>query len=234
MEPTFYAGTSQLSALYKGSELIWNGEPAPPPPPRVAAVGNSTIAVFPFDQGILAVPNWIAGIMPTLLAVPGNTIGSQRIIWNDQSAPQRASYDVVIAQIGLNNIIDFTTPQIITELQAFMDDIRSSLHADAKLIVSKMLPCKQRWYEQIGENGLYAQQRWVAVNEAIAGLGPTPITGVDGLITSHVPRLDDGNGNLAPQFIKNPGDNICENNAGRQIIANAWRATLVNVGALSA
>jgi hypothetical protein len=74
-----------------------------------------------------------------------------------------------------------------------------------------------------------AQQKWLDINEAIAGQGATPITNVDVRVSAHVPLLDDGAGNLQDIY-QADGDEIHENTAGGQIIVDAWEAALVNAG----
>ena len=127
-------------------------------------------------------------------------------------------------QIGLNdmNPSGQATQDVISSYQSFVDYIRGVVSPRCKIYVSQMLPCKQRWIDLYGAvNGVVAQQKWTDVNYVIANT----ITNVDGRITSHVPLLDDGNGNLKVEY--DTGDGIHENIAGRQIIANAWRDKLI-------
>ena len=74
-------------------------------------------------------------------------------------------------------------------------------------------------------NASAANAAWLAVNEAIAGNGGTPITGVDARITSHVAALNDGSGNLLARYDHN-NDGVHESNEARFLIGQLWQAQL--------
>ena len=86
-----------------------------------------------------------------------------------------------------------------------------------------MLPAKQRWLDLGLVNG---QSNWIALNDAIMGIGSSPITGVDKRNNYHVQLLSDGNGNLSSQY--DCGDHIHENQAGADIIAQGFRNMIFN------
>lgn len=118
-----------------------------------------------------------------------------------------------------------TAAACIARLQNFINEINRTTLGNAELLVSQINPCKAHLISTYGAiDGATAYQKWLDYNDAIAGNGATPITGVSGRITSHVATLNDGTGNLAAEY--DIGDGIHENNAGRQVIANAWIAAL--------
>lgn len=226
-----------------GSLLAQESNITPPTPPDpvdpfpysdegsvVYALGDSTVAAFAGGTAILDLVNTSRTRID--LAVPGHTIGDQLGVWNAQTI---VGPDVgwVVVQIGLNDVN--TTPgssaSVLASLQNLIDVIRSEI-GPRRLLVSQMIPCRQRWIDLFGPvNGLIAQQNWVDINLGIAGFGPTPITDVDGRITEHVELMSDNMGNLKAEF--DTGDAIHPNTAGRQVNATQWdraiRRTTVQV-----
>lgn len=200
-----------------------------PPGLRTAAIGDSTIAAYAGGTAVLFL---MAGVSPITIARPGNTIAQQRAEWVATYSVTKLAQKAVFVQVGLNDVAaSGTAATRIAALQSFINLIRSEVSLTCKIYVSKMTPCRQRWIDVYGAvNGPIAQSMWADMNDAIAGTGPTPITGVDGRITSHVPLMDDGSGNLAAAY--DTGDHIHPNTAGRQINADAWRAQLVADGLL--
>ena len=154
------------------------------------------------------------------VAVAGDTIAQQKADWNSLSVNSLGTAWVVL-QVGLNDLNPSvgTTASKIAEIQDLVDTIKADI-GSKPLYVAKMLPCKQRLVDVYGANAALSQQRWVDMNEAIAGNGSSPITGVQGRIVSHVPLMDDGLGNL--KSVYDLGDHIHPNTAGRQIMATAW------------
>ena len=214
--------SSELSKLiYQGSVIYERG--ASPYFPRssinLGVIGDSTIAE---GFGGLLVPSYVPQFIPiTSVAMGGDTIQGQRSKF--AALTNHTDYDVVIMQIGLNDIYPAShTETILNNYQSFVDYIRSVVSFRCKIYVSQMLPCKQRFINLYGEvNGGLSYQRWLDLNYAIANT----ITNVDGRITSHVAILNDGNDNLKAEY--DTGDRVHENVAGRQIIANAWRDKLI-------
>jgi lysophospholipase L1-like esterase len=154
------------------------------------------------------------------VAVPGDTIAQQKADWNSLPVNSLGTAWVVL-QVGLNDLNPSvgTTASKIAEIQDLVDTIKADI-GSKPLYVAKMLPCKQRLVDVYGANAALSQQRWVDMNEAIAGNGSSPITGVQGRIVSHVPLMDDGLGNL--KAVYDLGDHIHPNTAGRQVMATAW------------
>ena len=104
-----------------------------------------------------------------------------------------------------------------------VDTVRADI-GSAPVLIAQMTPARQRLMDIYGAQGSAAQDKWLAINAAIAGQGATPVTGVDARITTHVAAMDDGTGALAADF--DTGDGIHPNTAGRQLIADAWRTGL--------
>lgn len=206
-----------------------------------AIFGNSTIAdlapgeVDPnsyngIHRYVMSPADSAAGTTIVNKAIPGHTIHQQDSIW--QADPDKATYDWIIVEVGLNSLdptVSFTTS--INEYQKFIDTINAQKKIGAKVIVSTMTPCKQRLIDLYGNtNGLIAYQKWLDMNNAIAGGLPGRITGVDYRVTNHTLVLNDGNDNL--KFVYDIGDHVHETNEARQVIAHFWRYALNELGFL--
>lgn len=197
------------------------------PSTRLIAVGDSTIAAF---DGNMDVPAFIRGAEGWQIAVPAETIAQQRTRWNAIADSTAYASDAVVVQIGLNDLDPAeSAATALARLQLLIDDINADKLGDMQVLISQMLPCRARLITLYGgTNGPIAYQKWLDMNDAIAGNGGNAITGVDGRITAHVALLNDGAGNLAAAY--DTGDGIHENNAGRRIIAQAWIDGLSAVG----
>lgn len=192
---------------------VWNfSEPVS----RGQSLGDSTIApgsgkTQGVNEMVLTSQQVTQGYSLQTLAGAGETIQQQRArIMSDTG-----TYHYIVVQVGLNNMNDEANT-IVPTYQSMINDIKAA-RPNTKIIISCMLPCRSRWAAIGWANG---QSNWEALNYAIMNT----ITNVDGRIDAHVPLLSDGEGNLAAAY--NTGDNIHENAAGAQIIANAWRDKL--------
>lgn len=195
---------------------------------KAYSLGDSTVADYSGLSGLVDLVSTSRVIVD--IATPGDTIAGQKSKWLAQTIDP-ALVGWVVVQIGLNDMdpTDGTTASKIAALQDLVNTIRTSIGSTKKLLIAKMLPCRQRYIDIYGAtNGPIAQQRWVDVNAAIAGEGSTPITGVDARITAHVPLMDDGNGNL--KAIYDTGDKIHPNLAGRQLMADEWKKAIWALG----
>ena len=196
----------------------------------VGDLGDSTVAEY---GGVPAVVSLIQGAHGNQLAEPGNTISQQQTKWDAQTPAVQQSYQAVVIQASLNDI----TPSeaavaVIGRLQTLVNTVVSDTLPNCVVLIATLTPCKARLISLFGAvDGEIAYQRWLSVNEAISGSGATPITGVDGRITSHTVTMNDGSGNL--KGIYDSGDGIHPNAAGKQVIADSWRAELVSQGVLS-
>lgn len=194
---------------------------------KAYAVGDSTVAAFAGGTAIITLVD--SPRIDVNVAVPGHTIAQQKTAWLALDVSKLLT-GWVIVQIGLNDLnpAEEAAPAI-ARLQDLINTIRADIGEYRPLLISKMIPCKQRLIDLYGEtNGPIAQAKWEDINDAIAGIGPTPITGVDYRITAHVPLMDDGAGNLKPEF--DTGDGIHPNTAGRQVNATAWVNALADLG----
>lgn len=205
--------------------------------PRCAALGDSTVAAGKITSGLLADTRPVSGfIFDAEFGVAdvskiGDKIADQKTLWT--AIADKTKLEAVLIQIGLNDVKTYiggntkTSAQVIADLQDLVATVRAAAPAGCKIYVCGLTPCKV-WLDA-ATNPAAAYAGWQAVNEAIAGSGSTPITGVDGRITSHVATLDDGSGNLAAAF-NTAGDGVHPNNWGRWQVAQAWRAQLVADG----
>lgn len=201
-----------------------------------AALGDSTVASYTPGAGV-PVASLLRSAIDSRnsafksLAIGGATIDDQAAQW--AAFTEKADLRWIVIQVGLNDIdpAEAAGPAI-ARLQDLVDDVNASKPAGAKVYIATMIPCYARMVTRYGAgapaDASYA--KWQAMNEAIAGLGGSPITDVDGRITAHTPLMDDGSGNLAAAY--DTGDGIHPNNAGRQVIANAWKARLQADGML--
>ncbi len=190
-----------------------------------AVIGDSTIASYTTASGVPvasllrpAIDSRNSAIKS--LAIGGATTAQQNTSWN--SFAEKANLQWIVIQIGLNDIDpgEAAAPAI-TRIQDLVDDVNALKPAGAKVYIATMIPCYQRMITRYGgAPALVSLAKWEDMNDAIAGLGGTPITGVDGRITAHTVAMDDGVGNLDAAY--DGGDGIHPNNAGRQVIADAW------------
>lgn len=188
--------------------------------------GDSTIASY---LGQTAVSNLmlkpidiVDGATINSIAVPGDTIDNQKARWTTDVA-DKLSYDYIIVQIGLNDVVADEPEEIIQRYQDYIDVLNATKRSDAIIIAGAMNPARARLEEFPS-----GYSNFLALNEAIMGGGSTPITGVDYRIDTHFVALKDSEGNLAQFF--DMGDFIHENNAGRALIAEGYRAFLKELG----
>jgi hypothetical protein len=188
--------------------------------PTVAyAIGDSTVAAYAGGTAILDLV--ISSRTKNSLAVPGQTIAQQKSVWQSATVnPVLVGW--VVIQIGLNDLVPSEAASVaIARIQDLVATVRTKIGSSKPILISQMTPCRQRLTDIYGStNGPISYQKWLDINSAIAGSGSTPITGVEGRITSHVELMNDGTGNLLSTY--NTGDNIHPNTAGRQINATAW------------
>lgn len=193
---------------------------------KVYAMGDSTIAAY---AGGTAIMDLISSQRTEIdLSDPGDTIAQQKALWVGQTITE-SEVGWVVMQIGLNDLDPAEAASAaIARLQDLADTIKAGIGGRV-LLIGQMVPCRQRMINIHGPvDGETAYQKWLDMNEAIAGAGATPITGVDGRITAHVPLMNDGSGNLKAEY--DTGDGIHPNTAGRQVIADAWEAAINAAG----
>lgn len=190
------------------------------------AVGDSTIAAYSGNSAVLDLLT--SANTEITIATAGDTIASQNGKFNALATNYRAAW--VAIQVGLNDLNPAEAAiDAITRLQTLVNDVLTATGNANRVFISKLTPCKARLISTYGAvNGLVAYQKWLDINEAIAGGGANPITGTSNRITAHEPLMNDGSGNLAAAY--DSGDGIHPNNAGRQIIADAWVAAVTAAG----
>ena len=186
----------------------------------VALIGDSTITNYAcrsqkISDTLFNSTDISNGWTATNLAVAGQTISQQLTVWNNNS--NKVTYDIIIIQVGLNDM-STATATTLTNYQNLINQINATKKAGAKVYISCMLPCKQRFVDLGIATG---QSNWIALNNAIMG---STFTGVDGRNNYHVSLLDDGGGNLASAY--DCGDHIHENQAGADIIIAGLRTMI--------
>ena len=197
-----------------------------------ATIGDSTVGFTNPGAGLPNAPRvstFCGGLVTGAadLALQGDHISQQKTAWN--ALGQKTALEAVFIQVGLNDILGgvgagtSTTAQVIAAMQDLVDTVNAAKPAGCKTYICGLIPCKL-WLNG-AVNAAAAYSAWLAVNEAIAGNGATPITGVDARITSHVAALNDGADSLLPIYDYN-GDGVHESCEARFIIAQAWRAQL--------
>lgn len=197
-----------------------------------AVLGDSTSCFNNSAQGLTnatSTASLVGGMIVGAadISLSGDNIAGQKSKWTALAG--KTALQAVIIQIGLNDVrgrIGFntaTSAQVIADLQDLVDAVNAAKPVGCKVYISQMTPCKL-WLDGV-TNPSAAYAGWQAVNEAIAGSGSTPITGVDGRITSHVAALNDGSDNLLTIYDHN-ADGVHLSNEGRFIVAQSWRAQL--------
>lgn len=163
-----------------------------------------------------------------VLALSGATISQQKTAW--QGFLNKAKSAWVVIQIGINDLNPAeSAPVAIARLQELVETVQVDVPELARVFVSKMTPVRKACIAVYGAiDGEAAYQKWLLMNEAIAGDGATPITGVDGRITAHESLMNDGSGNLKAEY--DTGDGAHPNNAGRAVNAQAWEDALIAAG----
>lgn len=192
-----------------------------------AVLGDSTIAGLYGAIPIRSRASSFCGGLVTgryELAEAGRKIADMLSFWN--ALPEHNTLDCVIVQIGLNDVKGrvgenlATAAIVIADYQALINKIVADVSPSCRVYVAQMTPCKG-WLDT-ATNPTAAYSAWLALNDAIAGNGATPITGVHRRITSHVAQLSDGNGYLQSIYDYND-DHVHESNEGAWLIAQAWR-----------
>jgi lysophospholipase L1-like esterase len=156
------------------------------------------------------------------LAVSGNTVANQQNFFN-ACAWKSSAVKAVVIQVGINDInTGSTAAATIAALQTLVNTVHAALPA-AKIVLCQLLPCSTFLTNTFG--AAY-QTKWVAVNDAIAGRGGTPITGVDlAVLTGDVgSALNDGTNNIPTAL--GLADGLHTNSPGRIVNAGIIRAGL--------
>lgn len=215
-------------------------EPVVPPvavvkPTRGVCIGNSTVARYLGGASVadlLFAPEELQqGYSCHSLAVPGHTIYQQLELWKAYAGKSQA--DWIMVEIGLNDLRPADPlDSALYRYQKLIDTINLTKKAGAKVILATMSPDRERIMEVFKEQGKLSYNKYLAMNKAIMGKGPHPVTGVDYRFDGHTIALSDKKGNLLPEYEVARRDHVHENTAGRLIIAGYWRIALVKLGLL--
>lgn len=186
-----------------------------------ALIGDSTVAAFSTYQ-----PMEFYYDTPQAeqnLAAEGNGMLAQRQAWQTYADQSRCKW--VTIRCGLNDINpSISAADLIAGYQNLVDAVKSRIIG--KVIISTLTPFRGRFIDIYGPvDGETCYQRWLDLNEAITGGGATPITGHDGVASSHTDTLSDGSGNLLPAY--DHGDEGHINDAGRAIVGASEMAALI-------
>jgi lysophospholipase L1-like esterase len=197
-----------------------------------AVLGDSTIAALN-SAVVLPVAMRVSSIVGGLvvgageLSHSGDRISHQLADWT--ALTNKGALEVVIVQIGQNDVKGrvgegtATTATVISDYQNLINTIATDA-PQADIYVSTLTP--SRGWLDLATDPAAAYSAWQGLNEAIAGNGSTPITGVAGRITSHTDDMGDATDYLLPEFEYSASDFVHPNNAGRFINAMAWRTKL--------
>ena len=111
-----------------------------------------------------------------------------------------------------------TLESTVADYQSLNDKVNTKRKVGSTFIGATVTPAgsSAAWTGQVA--------RWLEINEAVKGLGATPITGFDSVITSHTADINDGSNNLAASY--DSGDHIHPNIAGLMKIATRYAALL--------
>jgi lysophospholipase L1-like esterase len=222
----------KLDSTEKANALAWVGAGML----RCAVIGDSTVSHLASNQGMpqaMKISAFVGGMIVNAgdVADAGDRIADQLALWT--ALPNKTALQAVFVQIGLNDVKGrvgeslATTAQVIADYQNLINTINADKPVGCKVYVSQMTPC--RTWLNLATNPAAAYAAWQDLNTAIAGGGATPITGVDGRITSHVAALAGASDILHANYNM---DDVHENNEARFIISQAWRTQLEGDGLL--
>ena len=183
-------------------------------------IGDSTTAVFSGQNKVgyylLTAAERLTGAYDYSIATVGHKIADQKTKYLQSIDKELCNYTIIM--VGLNDILAATSSAtIVAALQDLVNTINSNKKTGSKVIIATLTPCKAALSAVSG-----AYTVWLAVNTAIR----TTITGIDAVVDSHTASLGDGADNLGAAYQLDVPDNLHENNAGREIIAAAWRVSI--------
>ena len=204
----------------------------------IVMLGTSTMADY---SGYNGVHKYMAtgcdsaqGVTITNKAVPGDSIKGQ--LEDIVADPNRATYDVFILELGLNDLdsANWTLAQSLTQYQLLIDTIRSFKKSTAIIVLGTMTPCYSRLITVYGgTNGLKNYNKWNDLNYAVLGGNPGhggfALQRVDGRTGQHTLELTgfpiaSPNKILATYY--DIGDGVHTNNYARKKVANSYRRLL--------
>lgn len=223
-----------INAIGKPSSVvIIGGQPYVPPsgPSRGIIIGNSTLAAYLANSVasyVFSPAEITAGYYINSIARAGDGIGEQKTRWD--TVTNKTTYDWIWVQIGLNNVNPAqTVAAIMPFYQALIDDIRNDA-PDIKIIIAKMSPGKGAWPTRYPGNEAAAEVKFLAMQDAMMGIGPNAITGADVLVSESYDLSVDGSGYLKTEYELAPPDGIHPNNTWRAILGELIHSTIEDLG----
>lgn len=196
-------------------------------------LGNSESASYlgrmRLDSLLLTAIDTLTGNTITNLAVAGNTINQQRAAFVANA--NKSTYNWILLHVGLNDIWDYTEASSlkIARYQALVDTIR--FYNPTAIIIAAAMQPVDYVAVQGSTNGATNYASWLALNNAIMGIGSSRITGVNYRIDRHSTALNDGTGKLSAFY--SAGDFIHTNNIGGILVANVFRDAINQAGFLT-
>lgn len=196
-------------------------------PPRLAAIGDSTVAEYPSSE-YPAVASLLNGVIATTLAVPGQTIAQQKAVW--LAFEPKTDFDIIVVQIGLNDMSpDIPLKETVRQLQQLIDAVNHTKRPKAIIAIAQMNPARGRWATVYKDKIELVFTKWNELNRSIAGQGPMPIRGVDVRVGAHVRELSTPSGALKVEYDR-LHDGIHPDAQARRVVACAWADALRNAG----
>lgn len=205
-----------------------------------ALLGDSTTA-FLNSSALLPVAMRVTSLIGGFvcnaadIADAGDRIADQKALWT--SLANKTALQAVFVSIGANDIkgrignSGVSLATVIADYQDLIDTINASKPVGCKVYLCAITPCKG-WLDA-ATNPSAANAGRTGLNEAIMGLGSTPITGVDGRIDGFLAGMDDGSGNLKAEYDYN-ADGVHPSTTARALhYAPALRAALEADGLVS-
>ena len=193
------------------------------------AIGDSNVAAY---LGQDAIMDFITSTYAEVtVAFPSHTIEQQHNTWKSLMGTVPGTIKWAVIQVGLNDLnpVEPSAVPALARLQDLVDEVQLDAGPNGVVLVASLTPCRSFLLSYFGATqGAIAYQKWLDMNEGIAGLGSNPITNVDGRVTAHEALLNDGNGNLGTGY--DVGDGLHTTNAARSINAQEWVNALGALG----
>ncbi len=200
-EATFEIHTGCAGGTRRGVAIRYWSEP------NILFLGNSTMYPI-YDLFIADDEPYIS----TNIAAAGDNINDQLAKWNALTTQQQQGFDYVLVQVGLN---DTYSSGYVTRYQNLINQINADKKTGCKIIAATLTAARP--------NVNYTA--WQEINAAIRGEAPTPITGIDIIMTTNTSDLDvNSDGYLDAAY--DSGDHTHPNNAGDLIIKNNYLEVL--------
>lgn len=150
--------------------------------------------------------------------MPSDTTSGQQSKFDASPWSSQSSVAAVIVEVGINDR-GLGAPAVAGLVQTLVNDIRAKLPT-TKILLAELVP-----YTLFDGTTAFL----FAFNADVMNIGTNNITGVDYRIHQHYDNLDNGTGGYLSKY---NFDQIHENNAGRAVVAAAYKAALQSVDVL--